>query len=154
LKKPPLYVLDSGIVIHLIRDSALGQHVNAAYRLGALPHRPVVCIVTHGELLSFAEWRAWGAEKRRKLRELLDNLVTIDVSAQEVLAAYAELDVASLKHTGGARNMGKNDLWIAAVTRAVEGTLVTTDRDFDHLHPELIKREYIDPERFRGRQTS
>jgi tRNA(fMet)-specific endonuclease VapC len=32
-----------------------------------------------------------------------------------------------------ARNMGKNDLWIAATAHVLEATLITTDADFVHL---------------------
>jgi predicted nucleic acid-binding protein len=32
------------------------------------------------------------------------------------------------------RNMGKNDLWIAATAYALNAVLLTTDADFDHLH--------------------
>lgn len=35
--------------------------------------------------------------------------------------------------------MGKNDLWIAATTVAVEGKLVTFDRDFEHLHQDWFE---------------
>jgi tRNA(fMet)-specific endonuclease VapC len=38
-----------------------------------------------------------------------------------------------------ARNMGKNDLWIAATAFLFGLTLVTTDHDFDHLHPDFIE---------------
>jgi predicted nucleic acid-binding protein len=30
--------------------------------------------------------------------------------------------------------MGKNDLWIAALARTYDMTILTTDTDFDHLH--------------------
>ena len=30
--------------------------------------------------------------------------------------------------------MGKNDLWIAAVTAVTNATLITTDNDFEHLN--------------------
>ncbi len=145
-----LYVLDTNVLVHLCRDDPLGRYVDATYNLRDQAYRPVICIVTHGEALSFAELNGWGESKRQKLAQLLDNLVTVDISVPAVLGAYAELDVASQRHLRGARNMGKNDLWIAAVARVVEGTLLTTDRDFDHLHPGLIQREYVDPERFRG----
>lgn len=42
-----------------------------------------------------------------------------------------------------ARNMGKNDLWIAATASILEATLLTTDQDFNHLTPELLRLEYI-----------
>jgi len=32
------------------------------------------------------------------------------------------------------RNMGKNDLWIAATAHVSNAILLTTDRDFDHLN--------------------
>ena len=150
MRKPPLYVLDTNVLVHLCRGDSLGEHVNATYNLTNQAYRPLICIVTHGEALSFAELNNWGPPKRHKLKELLDNLVTVDISVPEVLAAYAELDAVSQRHPDGARSMGKNDLWIAAVTRVAHGTLITTDRDFDHLHPTWIKREYLDPERFRG----
>ena len=149
MRSLPLYVLDTGILVYLIRQNALGQHVELTYGLSGQPLRPLVCIVTHGELLSLARQRNWAEAKRRRLTELLENLVTVDISRPDVLTAYAELDVASQRHSDGARNMGKNDLWIAAVARVVDGTLLTTDRDFDHLHLKLIKREYVDPELFR-----
>jgi predicted nucleic acid-binding protein len=33
-----------------------------------------------------------------------------------------------------ARNMGKNDLWIAATASTLNIPLLTTDNDFDHLN--------------------
>lgn len=42
-----------------------------------------------------------------------------------------------------ARNMGKNDLWIAATASALDLTLLTTDRDFDHLHLPLLSLQKI-----------
>ncbi len=61
--------------------------------------------------------------------------------------AYADVDAYSqAKHPDyappvafTARNMGKNDLWIAATAFLFGLPLVTTDHDFDHLHPHLIK---------------
>lgn len=35
--------------------------------------------------------------------------------------------------------MGKNDLWIAATAFLLEGTLLTTDSDFNHLNNEFLK---------------
>ena len=38
-----------------------------------------------------------------------------------------------------ARNMGKNDLWIAATAHALNATLLTTDKDFSHLDDVFCK---------------
>jgi tRNA(fMet)-specific endonuclease VapC len=43
------------------------------------------------------------------------------------------------------RPMGENDVWIAAAARATNTRLLTTDRDFDHLHPTMLQRDWIDP---------
>lgn len=39
--------------------------------------------------------------------------------------------------------MGKNDLWIAATTLCIEGVLLTTDADFDHLVSAGLKVERL-----------
>ncbi|MBI4567661.1 MAG: hypothetical protein HY719_04610 [Planctomycetes bacterium] len=62
-----------------------------------------------------------------------------------MLAAYVEIDIFSKKRPGGAVNMGKNDIWIAAVAKVADVPLLTTDRDFEHLHGNLLKRHFIDP---------
>ena len=36
------------------------------------------------------------------------------------------------------RNMGKNDLWIAATAAVTQSKLLTTDGDFDHLNGSFI----------------
>jgi predicted nucleic acid-binding protein len=41
--------------------------------------------------------------------------------------------------------MGKNDLWIAATATVFQATLLTTDKDFNHLHNVFFKVEYIHP---------
>ena len=62
---------------------------------------------------------------------------------------YAEIDAFSqgkLKDRPlsiSARNMGKNDLWIAATASILNATLLTTDLDFNHLHNVFLNLEYI-----------
>lgn len=43
--------------------------------------------------------------------------------------------------------MGKNDLWIAAVAYVTGFELITTDADFDHLHPDFVTRLLIETSR-------
>lgn len=64
-----------------------------------------------------------------------------DISADSVIQEYARLDHESRKM---GRRMGKNDLWIAAVASVQGAIIVTTDQDFDHLHPALVKVERMD----------
>jgi tRNA(fMet)-specific endonuclease VapC len=72
--------------------------------------------------------------------------------AQDILNLYGEIDAFSqgklqrpLPNGVSARNMGKNDLWIAAAASATQSILLSTDRDFAHLEGAFIKFEYYDP---------
>lgn len=88
---------------------------------------------------------------------MLDGLPRLDVGKGGVLKAYALVDawthgrpVAAPNDAPPpkpARSMGKNDLWIAATAHASGAVLVTTDRDFDHLHGTWLNREFVDVSR-------
>ncbi len=80
----------------------------------------------------------------RMLEEkMLDFLTIVPIPYKSILAAYVEIDDYSRRN---GRIMGKNDVWIAATARVAGATILTTDRDFDHLHPHLITREYVAPD--------
>jgi hypothetical protein len=78
------------------------------------------------------------------LRKIIENIITIDIEQnnQPLLDTYVNIDAFSQgkisspsgkKLNNSARNMGKNDLWIAATAHAMDAILLTTDGDFDHL---------------------
>ena len=48
-----------------------------------------------------------------------------------------------------ARNMGKNDLWIAATASAFNLKLATTDKDFQHLEQVFVDLVYVNYEKYR-----
>ncbi len=62
-----------------------------------------------------------------------------------MISDYIEIDSFSQgKHktipsSFSAKNMGKNDLWIASTAKYFDLTLITTDNDFKHLDPYFIK---------------
>lgn len=141
------YLLDTNIIIHLVRGSALGQAASELIGPDTGLSRCAISVVTVGEIYSFALQQTWGEKKVSHLMDLVAQVVQIDINYPETLTTYAELD--ALSRSGGVR-MGKNDLWIAAtarVTARLTGvTLLTTDRDFDHLHPDYLKRVRFDPQ--------
>jgi predicted nucleic acid-binding protein len=145
---PGGYLLDTNIIVHLIRQDALGQYLEATYGLlpPALP-RPV-CIVTVGELYALANKFAWGAAKRAALAALLGHFLRVDINDPLILTAYGDVDSWSLAR---GFKMGKNDIWIAATSCVKNTTILTTDKDFDHLHdPDStrtwrVDREWVDP---------
>jgi tRNA(fMet)-specific endonuclease VapC len=140
-----LYLLDTSVLLHLIRGKATGSYIEATFRLKQQNFTPLICIVTHGEIWSLARENRWGADKRATLAVMLANLVTVDINSDDVIEAYVEIEDASRRAPGGAIHLGKNDLWIAAVTKVSGATLLTCDKDFDHLDPGQISRVYIDP---------
>ena len=84
------------------------------------------------------------------LEELLQNLLRADLTL-EIADRYAEIDAynqnklpaRSLGRT--ARNMGKNDLWIAATASVLGAILLTTNHDFDHLDGMYVQLAKITP---------
>ncbi len=60
---PPVYLLDTNVVLHLVRGSALGQHLASTFGLLDAVNRPLVSVVTHGELIVIADRNGWGEEK-------------------------------------------------------------------------------------------
>lgn len=145
--KPPTewirYLLDTNILLAYVRWQALAQYIEATYQLGTRQPTPIISIVSEAEIRVLAVQNQWGAFKRRMLEEkMLDFLSIVPIPYKDVLAAYIEVDDYSRRN---GRVMGKNDVWIAATARVEQATILTTDRDFDHLHPHLVLREYVDP---------
>lgn len=133
-------VLDTNILIYWLRGKAAGERLREEYGLGTRRPRPIVPVVVKGELKALALFLGWGDGRQQKLDELLRALPSADISSAAVIAAYASIDAAS---RAAGRKMGKNDLWIAAVAKVQGAVILTTDRDFDHLHPDRVRVEYV-----------
>jgi len=141
----PLYLLDTNIILALVRDRQFGKFIQSTYGVMHQSDRPLLCIVSEGEIRSLAAQFGWGAVRMQALEQLLLDADVVDLSQPGLVQAYVEIELASLAHPPGAYVMGKNDLWIAATAKVTGATLLTTDRDFDHLHPAQIQRIWIDP---------
>lgn len=138
-----LYLLDTGVLLALIRGNELGKRIDANFGLTTAKRRPLVSIVTHGEIWVLARWNNWGPDKCTALETMLTNLVPVDINHQRVIDAYVEIDLQSRRHPPGAIKMGKNDLWIAACARAAGAYLLTCDDGFGHLFGKRVDGEYI-----------
>jgi len=147
------YVLDTGIILGYAKAAGYAKYVDNTYSVSIPPNMGVISVVTKGEILSLATQRSWGPNRIVALHELLNTIPTIDIHNQRILDAYAEIDAYSqgkyippgLPPVFSARNMGKNDIWIAATTAVLNGYLVTTDQDFGHLDGKYMSVIYIDP---------
>ena len=83
----------------------------------------------------------------------------VDISDEKILKRYAEIEAYSqgwsakkLPAAFSARKLSHNDLWIAAAASTINATLVTTDKDFDHLHGVKLRRRWIDPSSLKGQR--
>jgi tRNA(fMet)-specific endonuclease VapC len=142
-------VSDTNVVVHLARADRTGAHIDRTYGLQRRPEKPVISVVTVGEVLSLAQRLEWGKQKSETLESLIrDTFAVVDINKERILRLYAEIDAFSI---AAGRKMGKNDLWIAATTAALsaalpgETWLLTCDQDFYHLHQKFISVEYVPP---------
>lgn len=130
-------MLDTSVVLHLVRHSELGKKIVNDLTLGARPLTPLISVVSVGEIFVFARRRRWEKAKLDRMEDLLRNLVWVDINSSDVLDRYADI-IASVEK-GGAK-IGQNDAWIAACASVSGAVLVTTDGDFDRLDPQFLRR--------------
>lgn len=140
------YVLDTNILLALIRGKALGESIDNAYGLRANLQRHVVSIASQAELLVLADRNKWAQAKRDAVAFMFQSLVVLPIDGEALLDAYVQIAHADMTWHEGPRNMGKNDIWIAATAASSGLPLLTTDKDFVFLNGNLIQVLLIDPD--------
>jgi tRNA(fMet)-specific endonuclease VapC len=144
MPRPGGYLLDTNIVIALVRDNDLGKYLDRTYQLTSGVHSIYLPVVVLGETQALASKWGWGPGQRTALAGILATFTPLDISCDDVILNYAVTDAESEANHG--IRMGKNDLWIAALARTYDMTILTTDTDFDHLHVAgSIDRVWVDP---------
>ena len=145
------YVLDTSVLLNLIRGHDLGKSIDIAFGLREAFHRHIISIVSHGELRVLASRNQWGDQKLNALMLALQELVTVNIDSSAMIDAYVRVEEHCRNAVGGEQKMGQNDMWIAATALHAGLPLITTDKDFDHLNGHLIQVHWIDPRS--GKQT-
>lgn len=144
------FFLDTNIVLGFVRRNVVAQTVSEILRLTD-DNEIFVSVVSEGELWSIAHQSNWGASRRNDLKNLLTLYQRADINDDDLIQRYADIDAFSQNKLAGrssgtsARNMGKNDLWIAASASLAGASLITTDKDFDHLHGQFVEVIWINP---------
>jgi tRNA(fMet)-specific endonuclease VapC len=142
-------LLDTNVLILLLRNGEAKEQIEQKFGLFDPMNRPMISIVSMGEIKSLAIRNKWGIKRLELIETILKKLVVINVAYLPLIEKYAEIDNFSQgtlpdKPLGlSARNMGKNDLWIAATAAISNATLITTDNDFDHLNGHFFKLEKV-----------
>ncbi|MFN4256030.1 MAG: type II toxin-antitoxin system VapC family toxin [Saprospiraceae bacterium] len=143
------YLLDTNIIIHYLRRSPLAARIESTFQPLFSQNSPIISVVTEGELRSFALQNNWGQQRLESGIKFLHQFLIADINVKSIIERYAEIDAFSQgRHPAlplqiSARNMGKNDLWIAATASVLDATLLTTDKDFDHLSGHFLKVESL-----------
>lgn len=143
------FIFDTNILVHIIRNEAFFTNFKKAYNLSK--NNAIISVVTEGEILSISSQFKWGKRRNLRLTSILSNLIIHPIKIQSIIKAYAQIDAYSqgkllnnpLPNKMSARNMGKNDLWIAATAHVTNSTLITTDKDFDHLNQSFIDLDRV-----------
>lgn len=136
-------VLDTAALIHIVRGNATRQKIRDFVGTFESPQL-IISVVTIAEVESFMVQNKWGNTKREKMHQLLEQCIVVDIEKhnEALINCYVAIDAYSKRKlkgpdgklkNGSANKMGKNDLWIATTTHALEATLLSTDGHFDHL---------------------
>lgn len=137
------YLLDTNLLVYSLRDDSRWGDLCKTYPIGE--RNNFISVVSLGELWSLALRNAWGEKRLAKLQNLSQSFIVVDINIDAIIRRYAEIDAFSQNRLkgrplgGSARNMGKNDLWIAATASALDLTLLSTDQDFAHLSPDFVQ---------------
>jgi tRNA(fMet)-specific endonuclease VapC len=134
------YLFDTNVLLLLLRGHAKWHELDKTYHFAKT--RNFISAVSLGELYSLALRNKWNPNRLIEIGRLRQEFIVLEIDEDDILQRYGELDAYSQRKIALAdypmpttpRNMGKNDLWIAA-TGAVFGlTLFTADKDFEHLN--------------------
>ena len=137
------YLWDTNILIHYIRNSEKYSEWNSRYAFFDNPNQVVLSVINIGEIESLAYQLNWGTSRRQRLQFVIKQTRLLNIY-EESIYAYAEIDAFSQNKLPNrplgisARNMGKNDIWLAATAHVGQFKFVTTDNDFDHLDTVFI----------------
>lgn len=135
-----ILVLDTSVVVDVARNNRSGQAILETYSLKNRADRPLISVITTGEMLGIAKSQAWNADKTNVLNELLSEFVKLEITP-EVVEAYA--DLVALCRTQNHTMGQQNDMWIAATAKVTRAVLLTGDSGFNWLNPQFIRVEYI-----------
>ncbi|MEM8582844.1 MAG: PIN domain-containing protein [Bacteroidota bacterium] len=149
------YLLYTNIIVSYSRQSEINRKIEDEYQLFGLGNNLAISIVSVGELNAIKEKFNLGKNRRMAIDVMIGQFAKLNIDTKEILNLYGKIDAfsqgKSLSKSSkfSSRNMGKNDLWIAATASAYDLTLVTMDKDFEHLDGVFLNLEFVDIELFR-----
>jgi tRNA(fMet)-specific endonuclease VapC len=83
-------VLDTNVLVQLARWNDYGRRIDAKHNLLQRTDRPLISVVTTGELLAFATNHGWGQARITALNALVQQFVIVEVTP-EIVERYATI---------------------------------------------------------------
>jgi tRNA(fMet)-specific endonuclease VapC len=142
------YLFDTNIIMSFLRKDIRWFEIEKKYDLKSSNN--FISVISLGELKSLAIRNKWGEFRLSRIELLRNDFSILDINMPKIIDHYGEIDCYSQGKLDGkplshsARNMGKNDLWIAATASVFTLTLLTSDQDFTHLAKTYLDLELID----------
>lgn len=139
------YVLDTNVILFYLKDNDTKEFIENNFGPFKKDNTGIISIVTIAEIGVLARRNDWGNRRIKIVEKLFENLVVVDVNSRDLIDAYIDVESFSenkhptKKYSNSSRNMGKNDIWIAATTIVTNSELITSDQDFEHLDGEFFK---------------
>jgi len=139
------YLYDTNVLLKYLREDTFKDKLEIELDMSNPENRNIISIASIGELMSLSLRNQWGIRRIQKLNFIIEKFIVADIRYLNLARRYAEIDAFSqgkLKDKPlpmSSRNMGKNDLWIAATASLTNARLITFDQDFKHLHKEYLE---------------
>lgn len=125
-----MYLLDTNVVIEILRGNERGKRVMEQYNIPEDLSNASICTIVQAELYKLAHRNQWGEAKIEQLRKLLENITIYSIEIPPVIKSYAM--IASMTEEKG-RKLSHHDAWIAATAYVHKLRLITFDKDFEAL---------------------
>lgn len=138
------YFFDTNAILIYLKDREKKDWLDKNYDPLGNENTAIISVVVLGELESISLRNNWGQRRIKNLQIFLQKFLIADINSRDIIKRYGEIDAFSqgkLKDKpleDSSRNMGKNDLWIAATTSITNSKLITSDKDFRHLNGKYL----------------
>jgi tRNA(fMet)-specific endonuclease VapC len=141
-------LLDTNILLYYLRQDTTWYKIQHQHKLDKTNN--FISIINIGELWSIGIRNEWGERRIKELENISTQFTMVDINVESIIKCYGEIDAYSqgklkdkpLSHS--ARNMGKNDIWLAAMASVLDLKLITTDLDFTHLDKTYLDLQLVD----------
>jgi len=88
------YVLDTNIVLHIVRNSDVWKRVKTEFEITTNENKVFISIISYAEINSIAKQLNWGQPKQNILQNVLSKLPTLLIN-KKIAESYVKIDVYS-----------------------------------------------------------